>query len=299
LALAAADAAVAIHRPLSEHPWVELSLITRALAQVELDRPEAALASLVSASAWAALADDPTSRVGLAGCRGAVLAGLGRTAEAEAAFAEARIDLGRCDAPLTRSWLHVLSGALDVAAAEAARRNDDAGARERALAGARRRLDDVGTPPAPGLVEAATSYDLRGVCRLLERALAKEMAAADVERPPRSAARAAGFVVARDASWFEVPGGHERVYVDRPAWRRLLLALVHERLGGRGEGQGLTTDELVAAGWPDERLVASSGRNRAWVALSGLRAAGIEPVLVRRRGRYLVDPDVETSLVDA
>ena len=46
---------------------------------------------------------------------------------------------------------------------------------------------------------------------------------------------------------------------------------------------------LISAGWPGERIVADAARNRLYVALHALRAAGFRPFLVTRRDGYLLE----------
>ncbi len=57
-------------------------------------------------------------------------------------------------------------------------------------------------------------------------------------------------------------------------------------------GRALSADELVAAGWPDERLRPDSARNRLQVALSTLRKLGLRPLLERSKGGYRLAPGV-------
>jgi hypothetical protein len=106
--------------------------------------------------------------------------------------------------------------------------------------------------------------------------------------------RAAGALrIGADGRWFALPGGG-RVALERPAWSRLLVGLARRRLERPAEG--LTTDELFAHGWPDERALQHAARNRVWVALAKLRGLGLEPLIVRRGGRYLLDPAVEVRI---
>ena len=77
----------------------------------------------------------------------------------------------------------------------------------------------------------------------------------------------------------------------------ILLAFVERRL--RDPGGVLTVDDLVAIGWPGERMLPTSGANRVYVALSTLRSMGLRRHLQSRRGGYLLDPSVEIEHVGA
>lgn len=69
-----------------------------------------------------------------------------------------------------------------------------------------------------------------------------------------------------------------------PLWGRLVLALADAP-------DGLDADALIAAGWPDERMVARSGANRLHKTLSQLRGAGLADHLERRGERYVLAPE--------
>ena len=82
----------------------------------------------------------------------------------------------------------------------------------------------------------------------------------------------------------------------RAPLRRLLLALVEHRLSS--PGSALTLDDLVTHGWPGEKLVGTTGPDRAYAALSTLRKLGLRAVLVRRDDGYLLDPAVSLRRVE-
>jgi len=94
---------------------------------------------------------------------------------------------------------------------------------------------------------------------------------------------------------FRAPG-EETVRLDtREPLARIVAALVRRRLDR--PDVALARDELVAAGWPDEaRMSADSAKNRLKVAVSTLRKAGLERVLVTRGSGYLLDPRVPIRL---
>lgn len=66
--------------------------------------------------------------------------------------------------------------------------------------------------------------------------------------------------------------------------QRIVLALARKRIEAPGEA--LALEELLAAGWPGERVGDSAGTNRVHVALSTLRNLGLRAVLVSSREGY-------------
>jgi hypothetical protein len=67
-------------------------------------------------------------------------------------------------------------------------------------------------------------------------------------------------------------------------------ALVDARL--HSPGAGLSTERLVQAGWPGQRMAVESGANRVRVAMSTLRRMGLRELLVTRDDGYLLDPQI-------
>ena len=106
----------------------------------------------------------------------------------------------------------------------------------------------------------------------------------------RLTAREAAWQFAKDGSLFCAPGLPHVSLERRPTLARLLSGLVQRRL--QQPGTPLSTQDLVAWTWPEERLVAGSGANRVRVALSTLRKLGLAPLLERHGGGYRLDPSV-------
>ncbi len=72
---------------------------------------------------------------------------------------------------------------------------------------------------------------------------------------------------------------------------RIMASLVRQRLAR--PNVPLEREDLVAAAWPDEaKMSEDSAKNRIKVAVSTLRKAGLEPLLVTRGSGYLLDPTV-------
>ncbi|MEL6342243.1 MAG: tetratricopeptide repeat protein [Myxococcota bacterium] len=98
------------------------------------------------------------------------------------------------------------------------------------------------------------------------------------------------LVVAATGEWFQMPG-QSPVRVDRHgAVMRVLRHLAS--LVEREPGAYATAETLIAAGWPGERIVPASARNRLAVTLSRLRKAGLRDVLQNAHEGWRLDPEV-------
>lgn len=107
---------------------------------------------------------------------------------------------------------------------------------------------------------------------------------AEGEDGPRPPPAGAVYRVALDGRWFELPDGARVQVHPRRAMARLLGALAAHHAAGSGDA--LSTDHLIAAGWPGERPVGQSGAGRVYVALSTLRKLGLRDVLERHEDGY-------------
>lgn len=101
------------------------------------------------------------------------------------------------------------------------------------------------------------------------------------------------LVVGDQALWFRAPHG-ERVSLERrrPV-ARLLWCLAQARSSGAAD---VSRDDLIAAGWPDERILAGAAAHRVRVAMSTLRKLGLKAVLVTTEDGYALDPQVAIFL---
>lgn len=98
------------------------------------------------------------------------------------------------------------------------------------------------------------------------------------------------LVVDEGCAWFKLPG-QPRARLGRKALlRRLLHALVVQRLDA--PGQALSTDALIEAGWPGEYMLPEAGANRLYVSIKRLRSLGIDAILITDSSGYLLDPEV-------
>ena len=181
----------------------------------------------------------------------------------------------------------------------------------RALRPARaRRLDEVGDPALTAAlafhrasVELAKAARGQGdasevSARARDRIASEEKAIASSDdarfalRLLRRAMPADALEVGPSASWFRVPGRETVSLTSRPTLARLLDALVEARIGR--PGAPLPWDDLLAAGWPDERVMPSAAQNRVRVALSTLRTLGLRTLLVTENGGHRLSETVST-----
>ncbi len=93
---------------------------------------------------------------------------------------------------------------------------------------------------------------------------------------------AGGAFFLREGSRVELAG--------RPTLARILDALAEARLSA--EPKPLSPSELLAAGWPGERVLPQAGQNRVRVALTALRNLGLRTVLLTVEGGHVLDPAI-------
>ena len=174
-------------------------------------------------------------------------------------------------------------------ASELERRHDHARARALstlALSADAREAAEVSSRPAAALtllrLHGALAFDATSD----DERIALRMARAELARAVARAARARAHLrVAVDGSAFVA--GKRRVSLEKyPVLARVLVALVRGSL----EERPITTDELVAAGWPNDRIRADAARHRVQVAISTLRVKGV-PV-VRAPAGYAISTSV-------
>lgn len=103
--------------------------------------------------------------------------------------------------------------------------------------------------------------------------------------------------VARDGTWCVVGDGARVDLGGRKLLQRLVVALCDAALNRPGEALGV--DALFAAGWPGDRTSGRARTNRVYVALTRLRQAGLQDVLVRDDAGYRFDPSCSLGWADA
>ncbi|MCB9592559.1 MAG: tetratricopeptide repeat protein [Sandaracinaceae bacterium] len=93
--------------------------------------------------------------------------------------------------------------------------------------------------------------------------------------------------------WFSTPGRGKVDTRRRAAARRILEALVESR------GAPLDADQLIAAGWPGERILPTAAKNRLHVTLHRLRDLGLREGLVFADEGWSLDPSLAVVERDA
>ncbi len=100
--------------------------------------------------------------------------------------------------------------------------------------------------------------------------------------------------VSPDGACVRLPDGSERRFTG--ASRRIVTALVEAH--ARGPDCALTVWDLIAAGWPDERVRAESATNRAYVTVNRIRAAGLQSFIERVDAGYRLAPALMVDPLD-
>jgi predicted ATPase len=199
-----------------------------------------------------------------------------------------------CAGPRGIELVELMQGHLDVAEARAAFDRGDPIAMAEHLAAARVRLA-AGTAVASGgsLLFRERRLAVATLTRVIEEA-ATWGSGAGPSDAPSSAPNTSGEAI---LSVFPVqrslltPEGTSMELERHPALWRLVDCLLeaHEL----SPGQCLSVDNLVAAGWPDERVRGDAGARRVYTALSTLRRRGLRAWIVKREEGYGLAPHVQ------
>lgn len=97
--------------------------------------------------------------------------------------------------------------------------------------------------------------------------------------------------------FIELPNGEPIDLTRYSVLRRTLAVLIK---GWRETpGVGVPVEVFVEEVWPGEQIVVHAARNRVYVALSRLRALGMENLLLRGDQGYFLDPDIRVRSVHA
>ena len=125
--------------------------------------------------------------------------------------------------------------------------------------------------------------------RIASRCVARQTASgplAALPLPPEA------LLLGPGATWFRPPQGG-RVSLERRRPMALLLdALVTARLAA--PGRAVSSDELLAAAWPGERVLATAGAHRVRVAVASLRKLGLRELVQTIEPGYRLASDVIT-----
>jgi tetratricopeptide (TPR) repeat protein len=95
------------------------------------------------------------------------------------------------------------------------------------------------------------------------------------------------WVIAKDGAWFAPPGGLQVSLTRRPIHARFLAAMLAAHQAA--PGSRISAAVLQEIGWPGEVMLASAAANRIRVALSGLRKAGLSPLMKRSAAGWGLD----------
>jgi hypothetical protein len=93
-------------------------------------------------------------------------------------------------------------------------------------------------------------------------------------------------LVARDGSWFVLPDQRRCELLRRPSLQRILACLV------QASGHPVDTGALLEAGWPGERIQATAGQSRVYVAIATLRRLGLRDAIGHDERGYHLLPGV-------
>ncbi len=96
--------------------------------------------------------------------------------------------------------------------------------------------------------------------------------------------------IAADGAWFEGYKGKVDL-TTRISLRRILVALA--KASETAPGSLMTAPELIAAGWPGERILPSAARGRLRVAMCTLRKLGLRDYLASNRHGHALQTKIE------
>lgn len=106
----------------------------------------------------------------------------------------------------------------------------------------------------------------------------------------RSLAVPVAIRVRDDGARVVLPDGVEVDLSRRVPLRKIVAFLADRRRVAAGESS--TLHQVVAAGWPEERILPQAATNRVYVAMATLRKLGLSSVLLTTDRGYLFDPAV-------
>lgn len=127
----------------------------------------------------------------------------------------------------------------------------------------------------------------------LEGRIARRLREAQRRAEPVVGLRVRALRVARDGAWFDASGTRVSL-ARRPVMRCLISSLAQARAGAPGRALG--HDELLAAGWGNERMSSTSARRRVEVMISRIRALGLGDALETTAEGYRIHPDCQVEV---
>ncbi len=222
---------------------------------------------------------DASHEVFFTGQLGAVLATMGHVDEGEALVARAEAS------PKGGAWTAALSLQRAFVELGRARQLEESGGAKASTEISRLR-DSVRSRIASAPAQAVD--DVPVAVRMLVRAL--DRPSARIVKPTMGA-----LTVSHDAGTVWLPTTEKLSLEKRRPVRLLLLHLIEAHR--KDKDRVSTVDDLLAAGWPGERVLRDAGAGRVYVALGTLRKLGLRDVIVSRDGGYLLDPKLEVVVL--
>jgi hypothetical protein len=129
--------------------------------------------------------------------------------------------------------------------------------------------------------------------RAIDALLAREEVRVDAPRRSMTVPRGPRIFADPERGVFALDAEPPLRLASRHALRRVLLALVEAQAADRG--RELSWERLLAAGWPDERVLARAGHARVRSALATLRRLGLRDVIVTGERGYALAPGVSVA----
>jgi predicted ATPase len=223
---------------------------------------------------------------------------------AERSIAESEHLLAGVDVKAATAILPAENAILDLARARAAERRGEWDKAKELVARAHASfaaLEGNGDADQPSLERSF--YYVRLSFDRVRRALALAHATSTLEPPDETSASGSDRLVTTalhtsktpikietSGRWLVTSDGQRHSLARKATLQRLLRHLVEAR--SSSPGRPVSSEDLIALGWPDERAGHEAAMNRLRVAIARLRQLGLEPLLVGQRGGYLLDPDV-------
>ena len=274
------------------------------LDALESGDPARALPLFDDARSHLAAVGDARLDAVVAAHRAVALAALGKSGEADEAIAFAGRTLLRLDDARLHAAHRALAAAVDCLRAGGDPEASGARRAARAAADDEKRLASV----AADLAHVEYLSEAR---RVLERAIDGSLALMPAGREAASSAAAAAVAggepgaaaagedaasrveIGPGSGWVRLASGNEVKLP--PLLARVFDALVEERLAR--PGQPIATETLAAQVWPDLSLDPRAAAERLHSAIAKLRRRGLDALVVRQGGGYLIHPAVACTRV--
>ncbi|AKU94803.1 Signal transduction response regulator / Tetratricopeptide repeat-containing protein [Labilithrix luteola] len=143
-------------------------------------------------------------------------------------------------------------------------------------------------------VESASGKETEAEA-LRVRARAAAIAAGVAIPEPPSPVTPKGWSVATEARFAIAPDGTHHDLARHGPLRRVLEALVEARM--TSPGSAISADDVLLAGWPEEKMRHDAGMLRVYSIIRRLRGLGLAKELLTRDDGYLLDPAVSFARI--